>query len=506
MPGGSGKSVVIAEIVRQAVSNWKGTRVLMLVHSKELIAQNAEKLRAIWPEVPLGVVSASLGVKDYGRQITYAGIASVYRAAEKLGRIDLMVIDEVHMVNHKDEGMYRKLINALFQFNPNMRIIGLSASPFRLGHGLITDGKDAIFSDILEPTSIIELVNRGYLMPLRSKVTEHTLSTEGLHTRGGEFVAGEMAARFNTDSHNAAVVQEIIKHGQDYRHWLIFCAGVDHSEAVAALFNQFGVPARSLTSGDDERDQILADFREGRIRALCNVGILTTGYDFPDLDLIAFLRATKSPGLYLQMAVRGMRIKSHTDHCRVLDFAEVVRTHGPVTAVTMPTRESDRPKSGVPPIRICDNCSEICHSSERTCPACGAEFPKIEKKSVLARPDDADIMSKTMTMRVSEWRWREYVSKSGNPVLKLTYYGDLSDPPVHEYFAVNSENRFAKNKALSVLSKIRQQCGAGPMTLDAFNAAMPPESIEYLKDGSFYRVLDRVWPERAIKKAPLLGL
>jgi DNA repair protein RadD len=172
----------------------------------------------------------------------------------------------------------------------------------------------------------------------------------------------------------------------------------------------------------------------------------------------------------------------------------------------MPTRESDRPKSGVPPVKICDSCFEICHTSERTCPACGAEFPKIEKRSTLARPDDTDIMSKTLKMRVSEWRWREYTSKSGNPVLKLTYYGDLSDPPVHEYFAVNSENRFAKNKALSVLSKIRQQCGAGPMTLDAFNAATPPESIEYLKDGSFYRVLDRVWPEGAIKKAPLLGL
>ena len=139
MPTGSGKSHVIAELCKNALQTWPETRILMLTHVKELIEQNAEKMRLHWPDAPLGIYSASVGQRKLGEPITFAGIQSVRNKAKEIGHVDLIVIDECHLVNHKDEGVYRKLINQLTEINPDVRIIGYSATPYRLGHGLITD-------------------------------------------------------------------------------------------------------------------------------------------------------------------------------------------------------------------------------------------------------------------------------------------------------------------------------------------------------------------------------
>ena len=153
MPTGSGKSHVIAALCKDALQTWPETRILMLTHVKELIEQNAEKMRLHWPGAPLGIYSASVGKRQLGEPITFAGIQSVRDKAKQIGHIDLIVIDECHLVNHKDEGGYRKLIGELTAINPAVRIIGYSATPYRLGHGLITD-KPALFDDLIEPVSI----------------------------------------------------------------------------------------------------------------------------------------------------------------------------------------------------------------------------------------------------------------------------------------------------------------------------------------------------------------
>ena len=170
LPTGAGKSHIVAALCKDAVQNWSGTRILMLTHVKELIEQNAEKMRLHWPNAPMGIYSASIGKRQLGEPITFAGIQSVVKKADLLGHIDLVIIDECHLVNHKNEGGYRTLLADLQAINPNMRVVGLTATPFRLGHGLITD-KPAIFDDLIEPASIDELIYHGYLSTLKSKVT-----------------------------------------------------------------------------------------------------------------------------------------------------------------------------------------------------------------------------------------------------------------------------------------------------------------------------------------------
>ena len=183
LPTGSGKSHIVAALCKDAIQNWPETRVLMLTYVKELIEQNAEKMRQHWPGAPMGIYSAGIGRRDLGEPITFAGIQSVRDKAQAIGYVDLVIIDECHLVNHKDEGGYRKLLSDIYRTNPNVRVIGLTATPYRLGHGLITD-KPALFDALIEPVSIEELIFKGYLATLKSKVTKAKLDVTGVHKRG----------------------------------------------------------------------------------------------------------------------------------------------------------------------------------------------------------------------------------------------------------------------------------------------------------------------------------
>jgi DNA repair protein RadD len=506
LPTGSGKSHIVAALCKDALQNWPETRVLMLTHVKELIEQNAEKMRLHWPAAPMGIYSAGIGKRDIGEPITFAGIQSVRTKAEMLGHLDLVIIDECHLVNHKDEGGYRKLLADLKAINPALRVVGLTATPYRLGHGLITD-KPALFDALLEPVSIEELVFKGYLSTLRSKVTSAKLDTSGVKKRGGEFIESELQAAVDTDDNNQRVVQEVIALAGDRKAWLVFCTGVQHAEHVAEVLRQHGVAAQCVTGETPkaERKRMLNDFKAGKLRALTNANVLTTGFDYPDIDLIAMLRPTMSASLYVQMAGRGMRVKSHTDHCLVLDFAGVVQMHGPITAVQPPKKGGDG--DGEAPVKVCDNCSELVHISAKECPACGHPFPPPEEKKLKLRNDDIMGME-GKDFEVTGWSWRRHISKaSGNLMLACTYYGSLSDKPITEYFPVLNDG-YAGQMALQKLMAIAEKSGADlteirilkdTEALDYIVIQMGkskhPSTIQYRMDNKFFKVVRRTWDE-----------
>ena len=499
LPTGSGKSHIVAALCKEAIQTWPETRILMLTHVKELIEQNAEKMRDHWPNAPLGIYSAGMRRRDIGEPITFAGIQSVRNKADQIGHVDLVLIDECHLVSHKQEGGYRKLIDDLTSINPALRVIGLTATPYRLGHGYITD-EPALFSDIIAPVSIEELIFKKHLAPLRSKLTNHKLSVDGVHKRGGEYIDSELQAAVDTDDHNVSVVDEVISLAGDRRSWLFFCAGVRHAHNVADILTARGITSACIV-GDTpkaERERIIAGFKSGEIRALTNANVLTTGFDHPDLDLIAMLRPTLSTGLYVQMAGRGMRPKSHADHCLVLDFAGVVQTHGPITAVN--PKKATGKGEGEAPVKACENCFELNHISAKECVACGEPFPI--PKPIKQTLHDDDIMGLDATeMSVTEWQWRRHISRaSGKEMLMVTYYGALSDKPVNEYLTVMHDG-YAGQKARVSLVKIASNAGVHGVTLDnqlddvAFdlNKATPPALIKFRQDGKFYRVTDRRW-------------
>lgn len=499
LPTGAGKSVIIAKLVSDAVKNWPGTRVLMLCHQKELIEQNAEKMRQVWPNAPLGIYSAGLGRRDLD-VITFAGIQSVRKKGNFIGHTDLVIVDECHLISHRAEGGYRALIDVLTQINPNLRVIGLTATPYRLGHGYITDG-DALFDGLIEPVQIASLVADGYLAPLRSKVTQSALDVSGVHKRGGEYIERELQAAVDTKNNNQTVVRETISRAGDRKAWLFFCSGVEHAHHIRDELQAQGVSAETIT-GDTpktERERIIHEYKAGRIRALTNANVLTTGFDYPDIDLVVMLRPTMSPGLYVQMAGRGMRLKSHTDHCLVLDFAGVVAQHGPITYVRPPEGRDTREDKGEAPVKACDGCHELVHPSCRVCPACGHEFPPPEKPKLSLRDDD--IMGLNgKRMKVTDWLWADHLSRSsGKQMIKVTYYGALSDRPITEYLPILHEG-YAGQKAMASLASIARQSGTtlpnGGTLVDLckiLNDGQAPAKIEYMKDGKFNRVTRRMW-------------
>ena len=505
LPTGSGKSHIIAALCKDALQNWPETKILMLTHVKELIQQNAGKMREHWPDAPLGIFSASMGKKDLGKEITFAGIQSIRKRADQLGHIDIILIDEAHLVSHQDEGSYRKLITDLTIINPHLRVIGLTATPFRLGHGLITD-KPAIFDALIEPVSIESLVEGGYLSTLRSTRTALRLDTSDVHKRGGEYIESELQAAIDTEKNNREVVEEVLKRAGDRKAWLFFCAGVDHAHHISHLLNESGIVSECVTgeTHKKDREKILDDFKAGKIQAITNANVLTTGFDHPDIDLLVMLRPTMSASLYVQMAGRGMRPKSHTDHCLVLDFAGNVAMHGPVTNVQPSKKKGEG--DGDPPTKVCSECHEIVHISAKVCPNCKHPFPAPPEKKFILHNDDIMGVKSNGEMDVRSWTWRKQISRtSGKPMLSCTYYGGLSDKPVTEYLTVGYTG-YSGEKALRTLYNLAQASGAlltGAESMsqdegltflaDQMNKARPPSSITFKLDGKFYQILTRSW-------------
>lgn len=502
LPTGAGKSVIIAMICKDAIQNWPDQRILVLTHVRELIEQNAQKIRDYWPNAPVGVYSAGLNRKELGEPITFAGIQSIRKKSHQVGHVDLVIVDEAHLISHKEEGGYRTFISELQEINPRMKVIGLTATPYRLGHGIITDAP-ALFDDLIEPVTIEELQYHKYLSDLVSKSTGIHLSTDGVHKRGGEWVESELQKAVDTDPQNIAVVDEIIaRAGNEYRHWLVFATGVQHAEHLRDIIRARGYTAETITGKTPkaERNEIIERYKRGEITALTNAQVLTTGFDYPDIDLIAMVRPTMSPGLYVQMAGRGLRLKSHMDHCLVLDFAGVIEQHGPITAVVPPKRKGAKDgEKDPPPCKVCPECDSIILATRRQCPDCGYIFPKQEKPEYYLRNDD--IMGRdAKEIEVTGWQWSEHVSRSsGKEMIKCTYYGCLSDKPIREYFPV-LHGGYAGMKAMDKLKMIAEKSGVNIndyATLSGLCIAMTeseyPGKVLYKKDGKFYRIIDRIW-------------
>jgi DNA repair protein RadD len=499
LPTGAGKSHIVAALCKDAVQNWPDTRVLMLTHQKELITQNAEKMREHWKGSPMGIYSASLNKKELGEPITFAAIQSVAKRSKQLGHVDLIIVDECHLISHKEQGGYRTLINELMTINPSLRVVGLTATPFRLGHGLITD-KPALFDALIEPVSIEELIAKKHLAWLSSKPTKQKLDVTGVHKRGGEYIESELQAAVDTFDNNANVVDEVIEFARlaERKHWLFFCAGVDHAEHIRKMLIERGVIAECVTgkTTNSARDRILREFKEGKIQALTNANILTTGFDAPNIDLIALLRPTMSASLYVQMCGRGLRVKEHTDYCLVLDFAGVVNELGPITNVRIPSKSGSG--NGEPPVRLCAVCSEIVHISVPICPCCGTPFPPSVEKLLVLHTDD--IMTGLSEMEVASWNWKKHTSKtSGIDMLAVSYYGSsLSSQAIVEYVTICHDG-YAGNKARKLLAEIAQKSKVELNYDEAdlvdiaelMNKGKPPALLTYKRDGKFNKIIER---------------
>lgn len=302
MPTASGKSIVIAKFCHIVLSNWPRQRIMVATHVKELIEQNFKKMLEAWPEAPAGIYSAGLGKRETIMPIIFGGVQSMVNCAELFGWRDLLLVDEAHLISGKDDSNYGNLITALRKVNPNLKVIGLSATPWRTGQGRISDGP--IFTDIcFDLTSMAafnKLIEDGYLCTLIPKRTTTELHYEDVGIQNGDYKKDELQIAVNKDATTHAACREIIEQGFDRNSWLIFASGIEHADNIAKMMHSFGIDAVSVHSkiSDEKRDKAIRDFKSGKLRCVVNNNVLTTGFDHPGLDLIGMLRPTVSTVLW----------------------------------------------------------------------------------------------------------------------------------------------------------------------------------------------------------------
>lgn len=460
LPTGTGKSLVIAGFIQSVFKSYPQQRILVLTHVKELIEQNYSKLIQMWPIAPAGIYSAGLKRRDLYDNVIFAGIGSVAKRAVEFGKIDLIIIDEAHLVSPNDSTMYRKFIDDLLTTNPHLKVIGLTATPYRLSHGSLIED-DGIFTDIcFDMTSMVQfnwLVDQGYLTPLVPRRTDVQIDVSGVKKRGGEFIAKDVQGAADQRELTENAIQEAIEIGHDRQSWLVFTTGVEHAIHTAEILNEFGVSSKAVHSGNknykmthQERDQAILDFKSGKILALVNSDVLTTGFDHPAIDMLLILKPTSSPGRWVQILGRGTRPVYADGHdlttqqgrlsaiyhggkhdCLVLDFAGNTGRLGPINDPVLPKKRGSKGGSGGGPEKICDGinqdhkvCGATIHAGARNCPYCGHEFV-FKSKLQLSASNEELIRTESPQYEyhnVTNVTYMAHLKAGKKPSLRVTYF------------------------------------------------------------------------------------
>lgn len=382
-PTAAGKSIMIAEYCKRNLTAYPNCRFLMLTHQKELIEQNFAKLKALWPECDAGIFSASVGRKEADNQIVFAGIQSVYKNPELLGHFDVILVDECHMIPKSGTGMYRSFLDGMREINPLLKMVGFTATPYRLSGGYLYEGKNRLFDGVAYDIPVKTLLEAGYIAPLvtpQNPLPQADLT--GVKKVGGEYVGKHLSTAVNQDDLVKNAVHQMWLQGQDRSHWLAFAVDIEHAETICKHVRLKGVTCEVITgkTKKKERERLLADFSNGAIHCLVNVGVLTTGFDEPRISLIALFRPTMSTSLYIQMLGRGVRIHPDKKDCMVLDFANNILTHGAFDDPEIGKQAQSTDGAGEAPTRKCEQCNEDVHAAVKACPFCGFVFPEPEKQ------------------------------------------------------------------------------------------------------------------------------
>ncbi|UTZ37200.1 DEAD/DEAH box helicase [Vibrio campbellii] len=327
LPTGAGKSLVIAELARLA----KG-RVLVLAHVKELVEQNHAKYEGYG--LKGSIFSAGLGRKETDQQVVFASVQSVVRNLDSFkNQFSLLVIDECHRVPDEKTSSYQKVITHLRELNPGIKVLGLTATPYRLGMGWIyqyhTRGQvrteeSRFFRDCIFELPIRYLLDENFLTPARmmdAPVLSYDFS-QLKPANTGRYKEAEMDMVIDKAKRaTPQIVEQIIQYAKERKGVMVFAATVRHAQEIHGLLPE---GETAIVIGDTptlERDAIIQSFKNREIKYLVNVSVLTTGFDAPHVDLIAILRPTESVSLYQQIVGRGLRLSEGKSECLVLDYA-----------------------------------------------------------------------------------------------------------------------------------------------------------------------------------------
>ncbi|HEL8613808.1 TPA: DEAD/DEAH box helicase [Listeria monocytogenes] len=353
---GSGKSVILAEIIRRTTENKN--HVLFLVHRKELIDQIQNTL-----------IMSGVDMKH----VTLGMVQTIVRRLDRTPQPELIVIDESH---HILANSYKKII----EYFHEARVIGFTATPVRINGGGLGDINDTL----IEKINAKWLIENNFLSPYKYFAPE-VIQTSNLDIkRTGEYDITQLDDQFN----QRKVWGDVIKHYQklaDGEQAILYASSIYQSKKMAASFEQVGITAAHIDGKTlkTERDHIIQQFRNGDIKVLCNLDLIGEGFDVPDCSTVIMLRPTQSLSLYIQQSMRGMRYRpgktsiiiDHVGNVSRFGLPDMERTW------TLEPKKGSNSKKAEAPVKICPDCFMTVLSSNKQCEHCGHEF-KVEVKPI----------------------------------------------------------------------------------------------------------------------------
>lgn len=470
-PTAAGKSICIALYCESMLKQWPDCRFAMLTHQKELIEQNYEKLKVLWPESDAGIYSAGVGRKETDNQIIFAGIQSVYN--KDIGRFDVLLVDECHLIPKSGSGMYRTFIENQQALNPNLKVIGYTATPYRLQGGKLYEGKNRLFDGVAYEISVKMLIDRGYIVPPITPNTPITqLDVDDVDIAGGDFVQYKLAQAVDKDDVTESACNEMIQLGRDRKTWIVFATSIEHANHIAEKLNNKGVLSRVVTGKTKKKDRakMIEQLKNFELRCLVNVGCLTTGVDVPNIDLVAMLRPTQSTSLYIQMIGRGVRLFPDKENCLVLDFAGNILRHGSFDDPDI--QKTNEPNGeGEAPTKTCDECGKTVHAAVKVCPFCGVAFPEPEKEKHSDFVSTLDLISNNKegekTFNVASMDFHVH-KKLGHPdSCRVDYLKQNGNKIASEYLCFEHQQGFAKRRAVEWWASVMPDYGLPFSTLNA---------------------------------------
>jgi DNA repair protein RadD len=550
LPTGAGKSLVIAELARIA----KG-RVLVLAHVKELVEQNHEKYESYG--LKAGVFSASLGKKDRSQKAIFGSVQSVARAPDAFFEdFSLLVIDECHRVAADNDTQYQEVIQKLNEKNPGLCVLGLTATPYRLGLGWIYEysqtgerksEQERFFKQCVFELPLSYMIkNRFLTVPVKVDIPVTCYDFSSLSEPGRTYSAEEVEEILkNQNRLTPLIIENIVDITERYNRQgvMIFSASVKHAEEILSYLPQG--QARMVVGDTDlcERDQIVDDFKARKFKYLVNVSVLTTGFDAPHVDVIAILRPTESTSLYQQIIGRGLRLSPEKKDCYVLDYT------GMGHDIYAPDVSDKRPvKDTVPVLVPCPKCGfenhfwgyadseggvlehfgRKCRGSQgdpstflltpcgyrfrlKLCHACGSENDLTAKAceqcatalvDAEAKLKQAKLSKNAHVMRPDRITFEERTDKRGSPFLEVRYfdYDGQSVAEAHFFSNPTSIKKFHINFLRSHLRRPELASEfTSPQDVITYQKLFRlPAFVVLRKQEYFWRVTEKIFAEELI--------
>ncbi len=351
LPTGAGKSLVIAELARLA-----RRKILVLTHVKELVEQNHAKYQSYG--LSGGIYAAGLKRKEKHHQVTFASVQSVAANLDQFrDEYSLVIIDECHRVSGEETSQYQRIIELLRQQNDSLKVLGLTATPYRLAMGWIyryhyrgfvrgtDDEQDKPFRHCIYELPLSYMINRGYLTRpelVNAAVAQYDFSAL-TQDRFGEYAEKDVNQLLSKHQRvTRAIIEQVMEMAAERQGVMIFAATVQHAQEIAGYLPEQETALVTGATDLRDRDRLIQRFKQRQLKYLVNVSVLTTGFDAPHVDLIAILRPTQSVSLYQQIVGRGLRLDEGKQDCLVIDYAgNHVNLHHPEVGEPKPNPDSE---------------------------------------------------------------------------------------------------------------------------------------------------------------------